>query len=346
VDEVLKGMTKEFDALYAKSGRQSIPPERLLRALLLQMFYSIRSERMLIEQLNYSWLFRWFVGLEMDEPVWNHAVFSKNRERLLNGEVARSFFHRVLDQAQGYLSDEHFTVDGTLIEAWASQKSFQKKDGSGDDEGTNFHGQKRKNDTHESKTDPGAKLYRKGNGPEAKLSYLGHVLVENRSGLIVDAMATQSDGTAERDAALLMVHERWRNGRRIRSVAADKAYDVADFVGTLRQMDVLPHVTQNVNRLGGSAIDARTTRHPGYSISQKKRPLIERTFGWMKAVAGMRKVKLRGLLNVDWLFVLTAAAFNLWRIRKLRSPPVALAFIGNSKYMISFPDRASCNPFR
>jgi len=321
VDEVLKGMSKELGALYAKSGRHSVPPERLLRALLLQLFYSIRSERMLIEQLNYSWLFRWFVGLDMDEPVWNHSVFSKNRERLLSGDVAHSFFARVLEQAEGYLSDEHFTVDGTLIEAWASQKSFQKKDGSGNGDGANFHRHQRRNDTHASKTDPEAKLYRKGGGQEAKLSYLGHVLVENRNGLIVGAMATAADGHAERDAALLMVHERWRRGRRIQTVAADKGYDTADFVDTMRAMNVRPHVTQN-NTNRRSAIDARTTRHDSYAISQKKRPLIERTFGWMKAVAGMRKVKLRGLLNVDWLFVLTAAAFNLWRIPKLKRAEV------------------------
>jgi len=320
VDEVLKAMSKEFGSLYSKSGRHSIPPERLLWALLLQLFYSIRSERMLMEQLNYSWLFRWFVGLDMDEPVWNHSVFSKNRERLLNGDVAHSFFARVLEQAEGYLSDEHFTVDGTLIEAWASQKSFQKKDGSGNDDGANFHGQQRRNDTHASKTDPDAKLYRKGGGQEAKLSYLGHVLVENRNGLIVDAMATAADGFAERDAALLMVHERWRRGRRIQTVAADKGYDTADFVDTMRAMNVRPHVTQNsTNRR--SAIDARTTRHNSYVMSQKKRPFIERTFGWMKAVAGLRQVKLRGLPNVDWLFVLTAAAFNLWRIPKLKGAP-------------------------
>lgn len=321
VDEVLTAMSKEFDAVYAESGRHSIAPERLLRALLLQVFYSIRSERMLVEQINYSWLFRWFVGLDLDEPVWNHAVFSKNRERLLNQEIARSFFARVLVQAQGHLSAEHFTVDGTLIEAWASQKSFQKKDGE-DGNGTNFHGQQRRNDTHQSKTDPEAKLYRKGHGQEAKLSYLGHVLVENRTGLIVDAMATQADGYAERDAALLMVHERWRRGKPIQSVAADKGYDTKDFVKTLRQMGVRPHVSQNLRRPGGSAIDARTTRHAGYGASQKKRPLIERTFGWMKAVGGMRKVKLRGLLNVDWLFVMTAAAFNLWRIPKLQPAEV------------------------
>jgi len=295
VDEVLRAMSRQFDKLYAETGRPSIPPERLFRALLLQVFYSIRSERMLMEQLNYNLLFRWFVGMEMDEPVWNHAVFSKNRERLLNQEVARSFFDRVLEQAQEHLSDEHFTVDGTLIEAWASQKSFQKKDGGDAGGGHNFHGQKRTNDTHASKTDPDAKLYRKGHGQESKLSYLGHVLMENRNGLIVDAMVTHADGTAERDAAMLMVHKRWKKRLPVRSLGADKAYDTRDLVQVLREMHVRPHVTRNLNRRGGSAIDGRTTRHAGYRISQKKRPLIERAFGWMKSIGGIRKVKLRGL---------------------------------------------------
>jgi IS5 family transposase len=282
------------------------------------VFYSIRSERMLMEQLNYNLLFRWFVGLGMDDAVWNHAVFSKNRERLLNQDVARSFFTRVRQQAQPLLSDEHFTVDGTLIEAWASQKSFQKKDDDKTDgDGANFHGHKRSNQTHASTTDPESKLYRKGLGQEAKLSYLGHVLMENRNGLIVDAMVTEADGTAERDAAMLMVHARWKKRRPISTLGADKGYDTRAFVQVMREMDVRPHVTQNLNRPGGSAIDARTTRHAGYEISQKKRPLIERVFGWMKAVGPMRKVKLRGLLNVDWLFLMTAAAFNLWRIPKL-----------------------------
>jgi transposase len=319
VDEVLRAMSREFDRLYAETGRPSIAPERLLRALLLQVFYSIRSERMLMEQLNYNLLFRWFVGMETDEPVWNHAVFSKNRERLLNQEVARSFFTRVLAQAQGYMSDEHFTVDGTLIEAWASQKSFQHKNGGDTGEGNNFHGQQRKNDTHASKTDPDAKLYRKGRGQEAKLSYLGHVLMENRNGLIVDAMVTQADGTAERDAAMLMLHKRWKQHRRVRTLAADKAYDTRDFIQALREMQVRPHVAQNIKRPGGSAVDRRTTRHAGYHLSQRMRPWIERAFGWMKAVGGIRKVKLRGLFKVGWLFLLNAAAFNLWRIPKLRA---------------------------
>lgn len=323
VDEIFRSMNREFDGLYAKTGRPSIPPERLLRALLLQIFYSIRSERMLMEQLSYNLLFRWFVGMEMDEPVWNHAVFSKNRERLLNQEVARTFFDRVLKQAKAHLSDEHFTVDGTLIEAWASQKSFQKKDG-GEGDGSQFRGERRTNETHESKTDPDAKLYRKGRGQEAKLGYLGHVLMENRNGLIVDAMVSQANGTAERDAALLMIHRKWKRNRRWGpqrpiSVGADKAYDTRDFVRTLRDMGVRAHVTQNHKRSGGSAIDPRTTRHSGYQSSQRKRPLIEKAFGWMKQTGGIRQTKLRGLWKVGWQFVMTAAAFNLWRLPKLQT---------------------------
>jgi len=245
VDEIFGGMSKQFDELYSATGRPSIAPERLLRALLLQILYSVRSERMLMEQLDYNLLFRWFVGLEMDEPIWNHAVFSKNRDRLLNQELARVFFDRVLRQAQGHLSDDHFTVDGTMIEACASQKSFQKKD-SGDDEGGEFRGQNRSNDTHQSKTDPEAKLYRKGNGQEAKLSYLGHVLIENRNGMIVDALLTQADGTAEREAAMILAYrQQQRNGRRgLRrpiTLGADKAYDTRDFVNILRQMNVRPN---------------------------------------------------------------------------------------------------------
>jgi transposase len=326
VNQILRGMAQEFDGLYAKTGRPSVPPERLLRAVLLQIFYSVRSERLLMEQMNYNLLFRWFVGLEMDEPVWNHAVFSKNRERLLNQEVAQEFFGRVLAQAKAHLSDEHFTVDGTLIEAWASQKSFQKKDG-GEGDGSQFRGEKRRNETHESKTDPDAKLYRKGNGQEAKLGYLGHVLMENRHGLIVDAMVTQADGTAERDAGLLMLHRKWRKNRQCGpraaiTVGTDKAYDTRDFVKTLREMGIRPHVAQNLKRCGGSAIDQRTARHSSYQISQKKRPLIEKAFGWMKQTGGMRKTKLRGLWKVGWQFLMTAAAFNLWRLPKLQQEGV------------------------
>jgi transposase len=319
-DEVLKEMSKEFDGLYSKVGRPSIPPERLFRGLLLQVFYSIRSERLLMEQLDYNLLFRWFVGLEIDEPVWNHAVFSKNRDRLLNQEVAQNFFARVKAKAAGLMSDEHFTVDGTLIEAWASHKSFQRKDGSDDDKpgaGVNFHGEKRSNDTHESKTDPEAKLYKKSGGQEARLSYLGHVIVENRNGLIVSAMATQADGTAERDAALLMLQD-LTEGRRGRiTVGADKAYDTRDFVDTVRELGVTPHVIQN-NRNRRSAIDGRTTRHTGYGVSVSKRWLVEKPLGWLKQTGPLKKAKLRGLAKIDWLFVFSCAAFNLLRIPRLR----------------------------
>jgi transposase len=315
---VLDDMSREFDRLYAKTGRPSIPPERLLRALLLQIFYSIRSETLLMEQLNYNLLFRWFVGLTMDDPVWDPTVFTKNRDRLLNGDVARSFFQRVLERAQGLTSDEHFTVDGTLIEAWASQKSFQRKDGPTDGDGANFRGQQRRNDTHASTTDPDAKLYRKSNGAESRLAYLGHLLIENRQGLIVDAMATQADGRAERDAALLMVQAQWhRTPWRRRTLGADKAYDVREFIDLTRELGTTPHVTQNLNRPGGSALDGRTTRHEGYAMSQHARPRIEPAFGWLKTIAWMRKVKLRGLAKVDWLFVFASAAYNLIRLPKL-----------------------------
>ena len=317
VDEVLKEMSPRFARLYAETGRPSIAPERLLRALLLQIFYSIRSERLLMEQLDYNLLFRWFVGMNMDERVWDATVFTKNRERLLNQEIARGFFRRVVERAKDYMSDEHFTVDGTLIEAWASQKSFQPKKDEGGEDG-NFHGQKRRNDTHASKTDPDSRLYRKSCGSEARLAYLGHVLMENRHGLIADAMVTQADGDAERDAAMLMLHAQWkRNPNRRRTVGADKAYDTRDFVTTVRAMQVTPHVSQNVKRSGGSAIDARTAGRTGYQISQRKRPLIERPFGWMKSVGWIRKVKLRGLEKVDWLFVFACSAFNLIRLPKI-----------------------------
>jgi IS5 family transposase len=300
-------------------GRPSIPPERLLRALLLQVFYSIRSERLLMEQLNYNLLFRWFVGLEIDDAVWNHAVFSKNRDRLLNQELAQSFFAQVRAQAAGLMSDEHFTVDGTLIEAWAGHKSFRKKgsDEGDPDAGLNFHGEKRTNQTHASKTDPESRLYKKSYGQEAKLSYLGHTLVENRNGLIVAAMATQADGTAERDAGILMLADLTEGGRRHVTVGADKAYDTQDFVATVRALQATPHVTQN-NKNRRSAIDERTTRHPGYRVSLSKRWLVEKPFGWLKQIGGLRKVKLRGLAKVDWLFVFGCAAYNLLRIPKLR----------------------------
>ena len=326
-DQVLKSMSGKLDKLYSDVGRPSIAPERLFRALLLQAFYSIRSERLLMEQLDYSMLFRWFVGLELDDEVWNHAVFSKNRERPLNQEAAELFFRQVKAQAKGLMSDDHFTVDGTLIEAWASHKSFQKKDGGeggpdagGPNAGRNFHGEKRSNETHESKTDPEARLYKKSYGQEAKLSYLGHTVVENRNGLIAAAMATQATGKAEREAGELLVAGivKRRNKRGRITLGADKAYDTRDFVDTVRAIGVTPHFTQN-NTNRRSAIDGRTTRHEGYRISLSKRWLVEKPFGWLKQTAGLKKVKLRGLEKVRWLFVFACAAYNLLRIPKLRA---------------------------
>ena len=323
VDDVLAEMSREFDGLYARVGRPSVPPERLLRAQLLQIFYSIRSERLLMEQLDYNLLFRWFVGLELDEPIWTPTVFTKNRDRLLNQEIARSFFRRVVDRATGLMSDEHFTVDGTLIEAWASQKSFQRKDGpppaSG---GRNFHGEQRRNETHASTSDPDAKLYRRTRFSEARLAYLGHLVVENRSGLIVEAMATAADGYAERAAAQQMLATlQRRTGPRPRTVGADKGYDTRPFVAGVRALAITPHVAQNATRPGGSAIDARTTRHASYAQSQHARPRIEPAFAWLKTVAWIRKVKLRGLGKVDWLFVFACAAFNLRRLPPLLASP-------------------------
>ena len=317
VDDVLKDMSPQFGKLYSDVGRPSIAPERLLRALLLQIFYSVRSERLLMEQLDYNLLFRWFVGMNMDEQVWVATVFTKNRDRLLKHSIAESFFQRVLKVAQPYLSDEHFTVDGTLIEAWASQKSFQRKDG-GSEDGENFHGDRRSNQTHESKTDPDAKLYRKSSGGEARLSYLGHTLVENRSGLIVGTYLTEADGYAERDAALLMAYQKRRKSNKPMTLGADKAYDTQDFVAALRDLKITPHVTQN-DRNRKSAIDGRTTRHTSYQLSQSKRYWVEKPFGWMKSVGPLRKVKLRGRDKLWWLFTFTAAAFNIWRIPKLQA---------------------------
>ena len=314
-DGVLRSLDAEFDELYQASGRPSIAPECILRALLLQVFFSIRSERLLVEQIDYNLLFRWFVGLGMDDAVWNHAVFSKNRDRLLNSDVARRFFAEVNRSAKKYMSDEHFTVDGTLIQAWASQKSFRSKDGS-DDDGDDFHGQKRTNQTHASTTDSDARLYKKSYGKESKLSYLGHVLVENRNGLIADAMVTTADGTAERDAALLMLSQRQKRRCRRITVGADKAYDSEDFVRTARELNVTPHVTMNDNGRR-SNLDRRTTRHAGYAISLSRRWLVEKGFGWLKQTGPIRQVKLRGLPKVDWLFVFSCAAHNLLRLPKL-----------------------------
>jgi transposase len=327
-DKALNNMSERFDAMYAKTGRPSIPPEKLLRAQLIQMLYSIRSERLLMEEIDYSMLFRWFVGMNLDEPVWDVTVFTKNRNRLLEGDVAREFLCEVIAQAQakGLTSDEHFTVDGTLVEAWASLKSFQRKDqknGPPDDPGNptvDFHGEKRGNDTHESTTDADARLARKGNGKEAKLSYNGNLLTENRNGLIVNTEVFQANGTAERDAALILL-EQIPSTRRV-TVGADKGYDTRDFVRECRHMNVTPHVAQNVKRSGGSAVDGRTTRHGGYEVSQRKRKRIEECFGWLKTIALMRKVRHRGIEKVGWVFTFAAAAYNLVRMRNLLARPV------------------------
>jgi transposase len=327
----LKALSPAFSRLYSTFGRPSIPPEKLLRALLLQVLYTVRSERMLMEQLEYNLLFRWFVGLNMDEAVWVPTVFTKNRDRLLDGDVAEKFFQLVLTQARvaDLLSDEHFSVDGTLIEAWASHKSFQRKDQPPpppDDPGNptvDFHGEKRSNDTHESTTDPDARLARKSGGHEAKLAYCGNVMIENRNGLVVDTELLQCNGTAERDAAMLMA-ERVEGTERI-TLAADKAYDTNDFVSEMRGMNVTPHVSQNTKRPGGSAIDGRTTRHEGYPVSQRKRKRIEEVFGWIKTVGTLRKTRHRGLETVRWVFTFTATAYNLVRMRNLISPAVQSA---------------------
>ena len=321
VDGLLRTMSPDFDALYAAVGRPSIPPERLLRAQLVQFFYSVRSERLLMEQLDYNILFRWFVGLELDEPIWDVTVFTKNRDRLLTQAVATRFFKLVVAQAKPWLSDEHFTVDGTLLEAWAGQKSFQRKDQDPDDQGRNFHGQTRSNDTHVSKTDPDTRLYRKSDSMEARLAYLGHVLMDNRHGLVVHARATQATGTAERDTAIALL--RAHGAGRGCTVGGDKHYDTFGFVAESRALGVTPHVSQNVKRRGGSAIDDRTTRHPGYAQSQACRPRVERVFAWVKPIAGLRKVKLRGLARVEWLFVFACAAFNVKRLMTLRAGATA-----------------------
>jgi transposase len=322
VDAALGALTEEFEKLYAKLGRPSIAPEKLLRALLLQAFYSVRSERQLMEQLGYNLLFRWFVGLSLDAEIWDVTVFTKNRERLIEGDIASKFMAAVLNQerVKALLSDDHFSVDGTLIEAWASMKSFRPRDGGGAPPalGRNgerdFHGEKRSNQTHASTTDPDARLYRKGPGQLAKLAYLGHVLMENRHALVVDARLTPATGTAEREAALEMVAARPGNHRI--TLGADKAYDVAGFVADLRAYNATPHVAQNTTNRR-SAIDRRTTRHPGYAVSGRVRKRIEEVFGWTKTAAGLRKTRHRGLARVGWMFTLTATAYNLVRLPKL-----------------------------
>jgi transposase len=320
VDAALAELSRDFDALYAPDGRPSIAPERLLRALLLQAFYTVRSERQLMEQLDYNLLFRWFVGLAIDDPVWDATVFCKNRDRLLDGDIAAKFFAAVLNlpQVRKLLSSEHFSIDGTLIEAWASMKSFVPKDdgdtpptsGGGRNAERDFHGEERRNDTHSSTTDPDARLFRKGKGKEAKLCHMGHVMTENRHGLIVDARLTEANGTAERATALDMIEAKAKPGG---TVGADKNYDTADFVAGCRECGCTPHVAQN-DTYRRSAIDRRTTRHPGYAISQGKRKRIEECFGWIKTIGGLRKTRHRGRSLVQWFFMLTAAAYNLVRI--------------------------------
>jgi transposase len=331
VNAALERLSGDFDAIYSAVGRDSIAPEKLLRALLLQAFFSIRSERQLMEQLTYNMMFRWFVGLSMDAPVWDVTVFTKNRERLLQGDIACRFLAAILvDPAvEPLLSDEHFSVDGTLIEAWASMKSFKPKSPPSDDApkdqsggppagGRNaevdFKGRSHSNQTHASTTDPDARLYKKARGQAAMLCHMGHVVIENRNGLVVASTLTHATGTAERDAACQMVDDR-AAGRRI-TMGADKAYDTKDFVADLRSRDVTPHITQN-DKGRRSAIDGRTTRHPGYAISQRKRKRIEEVFGWIKSSAGLRKTRHCGTARVGWIFTLNAAAYNLVRLPKL-----------------------------
>jgi len=321
VDQILSGMSEAFTVMYSRTGRPSIAPERLLRGLLLQVLYTIRSERLLMEQLDYNMLFRWFVGLSMDDAVWDHSTFTKNRDRFLESDVAGGFFSAVVSRAgeAGLLSDEHFTVDGTLIEAWASLKSFRSKDdggtvSNGHNRSVDFHGETRRNDTHESTTDRDARLYRKGKGKESRLSFMGHALMENWHGLVVDTRLTLATGVAEREAALEMVSG--VSGRKRITLGADKGYDTADFVDSLRQLAVTPHVARNDTRRR-SAIDNRTVRHPGYAVSQRLRKRIEEIFGWIKTVGNLRKTRHRGLARVDWVFTFTAAAYNLVRMRTL-----------------------------
>ena len=322
VNQALAELSGQFQTMYSREGRPSIAPEKLLRALLLQVLYTIRSARLLMEQLDYNLLFRWFVGLSMDDKVWDHSVFSKNQERFLRSDLASAFFGRIKEQAAqaGLLSDEHFTVDGTLIEAWASMKSFRPKDtpppeaGSGRNPEVDFHGERRLNQTHASTTDPEARLFRKGKGKEAKLCFMGHVLMENRYGLIITPSLTEATGTAERDTAERKVGE--LPGRHRITVGGDKAYDTREFVQSLRTLNAVPHVAQNCKGRK-SAIDGRTTRHPGYAISQRLRKRVEEIFGWMKTVGNLRKTRHRGTERVAWVFTLTAAAYNLVRIRNL-----------------------------
>lgn len=322
INEALAKMDEKFSAMYEadiKGGRPSIAPEKLMRAMLLQVLYSVRSERQLVEQLSYNLLFRWFVGLAIEDTVWNHSVFSKNRDRLIEHDAVTELFNATVEMARkkGLLSGEHFSVDGTLIQAWASHKSMRRKDGSDDGRPPeDWRGEKRSNDTHESKTDPESRLYRKSHAAPALPSYLGHVMTDNLHGLVVNVQASQSDGLAEREVAATMLADAAQAGKRI-TVGADKAYDTRGFVKACRDNNVTPHVAQNTARVGGSAIDGRTTRHSGYTISQRKRKCIEQCFGWGKLIGPMRQVMVRGLDKVDQLLTLTMAAYNLTRLRTL-----------------------------
>jgi transposase len=326
VDAVLQDLSPRFNAIYAKTGRPSVAPERLLRALLLQVLYSIRSERMLMEQLDYNLLFRWFVGLNMDDPIWDVSVFTKNRQRLLDGEIAEAFFDAVLAQARTrqLLSAEHFTVDGTLLQAWAGLKSFRRKGTRPpppDDPGNptvNFHGERRSNETHASTTDADARLFRKGHSHEARLYYQGHVLMEHRNGLAVGGRVTPATGYAERDAAVVLAAGAIARARG--TLAADKSYDTREFVATVRALGLTPHVAQNTTHRR-SAIDARTTRHASYLVSQRRRKRVEEIFGWLKTVALLRQTRHRGTARVGWMFVFGLAAYNLVRIRNLTWAP-------------------------
>ena len=327
VDDALAAMDRAFADLYSALGRPSIPPERLLRAMLLQAFYSIRSERQLMERLDHDLLFRWFVGLGIDDPVWDPSTFSKNRDRLLEGDIAAKFLTALLAQppVKRLLSTDHFSVDGTLIEAWASMKSFKPKDGSdepplggGRNTEADFRGERRSNETHASTTDPDARLYRKGAGKEAKLCFMGHALMENRSGLLVGACLTRADGHAERTAALALIEPHADRPRAI-TLGADKGYDATDFVNELRAMRVTPHVAQNTSGRR-SAIDGRTTRHAGYGLSQRIRKRIEEAFGWIKTVAGQGKTRFRGMQRVGFAFTFAAAAYNLVCLPRLLEP--------------------------
>ena len=324
-DKALKGLSEDFNRMYSHTGRPSVPPEVLLKSLLIQILYSVRSNRLLVEQLGYNILFRWFLGMSLEEPIWDHSTFSQNQERLIESEISARFLSGVIAQARDarLLSDDHFSVDGTLIDAWASIKSFRPRDGQGGtpvgrNEKRDFHGAQWTNETHGSVTDPDARLYRKGRGKEAKLCYMGHALMENRNGLLVDTRVTITTGTAERETAAAMV-EALPGTHRV-TVGGDKGYDTGEFVGQMRSLRATPHVSQN-NTRRRSAIDGRTTRHPGYAVSVKIRKRIEESFGWIKTVGMLRKARHRGVEKVSWYFTLAAAAYNLVRMRNLGVVP-------------------------